>query len=108
MAKLCVGSQSSEDDGGGGGGGESWGEGLEELRKLAGDGNREAVMKEIKKRVKGMGGTGAEVFLRRVQCCEGWEGCWPFADGKALRAMRELGVGDVEDAVGLRGWWKRW
>jgi hypothetical protein len=45
------------------------------------------------------------VFMRRVQCCEGWglEGLWPFVDGKALKAVRELGLEGVEDAVGLKG-----
>jgi hypothetical protein len=63
----------------------------------------DGVMAEIKGKVKGMGGTGAEVFVRRGQCCKGWEGLWPFADGKALEAVKEIGGGDVQDAAQLMG-----
>lgn len=63
----------------------------------------DGVMAEIKGKVKGMGGTGAEVFVRRGQCCKGWEGLWPFADGKALEAVKEIGGGDMQDAAQLMG-----
>lgn len=77
-----------------------WGEEFEGLRTL--EDGVEGIVKEIKARIKGMGGTGAELFLRRVQCCQGWEPVWPFADGKALEAVRDMGMVGVEDAAGLR------
>ncbi len=78
---------------------EGWGEEFDGLRKL---GDVQAIMCEIKGKVKGMGGTGAELFLRRVQCCEGWEAVWPFVDGKALEAVRGMGLEDVKDAAALK------
>lgn len=69
------------------------------LRKL---GSAEVIKKEVKGKVKEMGATGAELFLRRVQCCEGWEGMWPFAVKKAPDAVRTMGLDDVEDGAALR------
>jgi hypothetical protein len=80
--------------------GGGWGEQLEGLRKI---GTVDGVMAEIKGKVKGIGGTGAEVFVRRVQCCKGWEGLWPFADGKALEVVKEIGGRDVQEAAHLMG-----
>lgn len=61
---------------------------------------KEDPMAEVQK-VKGMGKMGAELFCRRVQCLDGWEGVFPFADQKSLEALKELGLG-VEDAEELQ------
>jgi hypothetical protein len=54
---------------------------------------------EVQK-VKGIGKTGAELFCRRVQCLDGWDGVFPSADGKSLEACKEVGL-DVKDAEDL-------
>lgn len=71
-----------------------------ELAIQANEGGAKATIEYIKSTVKGMGDTGAQVFCRRVQACEGWgEAIWPYADPKAIDALREVGVkvADAED-----------
>ena len=71
-----------------------WFEGLK-------DAEEEGALKDkVKKEVKGVGETGANVFRRRVQSNDGWEGFFPFADRKAAEALEELGV-DVPSAQEL-------
>jgi len=62
----------------------------------------DGVIQEIGKTIKGMGKVGAEIFCRRIQAVEGWgDALWPFADGRSLDALRELGI-DVKDAEELQ------
>ncbi|KAL9106446.1 MAG: hypothetical protein Q9227_008534 [Pyrenula ochraceoflavens] len=68
-----------------GGGEGKWFEGL---KKAEG----EVKFKEMVKKMKGMGETAADVFSRRVQSNEGWDGVFPFADRKAAEALEEFGV----------------
>ncbi len=64
-----------------------------ELATAANEGGVNSTIHHIKSTVKGMGLTGAEIFCRRVQACEGWgEALWPYADPKSFDALRELGV----------------
>lgn len=46
---------------------------------------------------KGVGNVGADIFFREVQIV--WEEIYPFADKKALKAARELGLPDTADAL---------
>ena len=85
------------------GGEESW---FKTVLKNAGAGDgSEGLGREIIKRVKGMGEIGAGVFLRRAQVLssssEWGERVWPYADGKALEAVRECGMDGIRDAEGL-------
>lgn len=71
-----------------------------ELATQANEGGAKATIEYVKSTVKGMGDTGAQLFCRRVQACEGWgEAIWPYADPKAIDALREVGVkvADAED-----------
>lgn len=71
-----------------------------ELATEANEGGSRATIEYIKKSVKGMGETGSQIFCRRVQACEGWgEAIWPYADARAIDALRECGVkvADAED-----------
>jgi len=70
------------------------------LATAANEGGVRATIDHVKSTVKGLGQTGAEIFCRRVQACEGWgEALWPYADSKAFDALRELGVkvGSADD-----------
>ena len=63
------------------------------LATAANEGGVRATIDHVKSTVKGLGQTGAEIFCRRVQACEGWgDAIWPYADSKAFDALRELGV----------------
>lgn len=53
----------------------------------------------LKGRVKGLGDTGLDIFLRRVQGCESWEGIGWFVDGKTRNALEKLGLPDDPNAV---------
>ncbi|KAJ9656993.1 hypothetical protein H2198_004593 [Neophaeococcomyces mojaviensis] len=73
-----------------------------ELATQANDGGARATIAYVKNSVKGMGQTGAEIFCRRVQACDGWgEAIWPYADPKAIDSLRECGV-KVADAEHLQ------
>lgn len=73
-----------------------------ELAVQANEGGPRATIEYIKKTVKGMGETGAQIFCRRVQACDGWgEAIWPYADPRSIDALREVGV-KVADAEGLQ------
>lgn len=73
-----------------------------ELATQANEGGARATIDYIKSTVKGMGDRGAQLFCRRVQACEGWgEAIWPYADAKAIDALREVGV-KVADADDLQ------
>ncbi|OAG02119.1 uncharacterized protein CC84DRAFT_1099052 [Paraphaeosphaeria sporulosa] len=82
--------------------GDSSSEKMQELAETTNEGGPRATIEYIKKTVKGTGETGAQIFCRRVQACEGWgEALWPYADPRSIDALRELGV-KVADAEGLR------
>ena len=71
-----------------------------ELATAANEGGSKATIDYVKDNVKGMGETGAKIFCRRVQACEGWgEAIWPYADSRSLDALREVGikVGSAEE-----------
>lgn len=68
---------------------ESYGGDLRQLRREAErDPDRE---RELIKRFKGIGDTGADIFFREVQGI--WEELYPFADERALQAAERLGLG---------------
>lgn len=69
------------------------------------EGVKQDPVAEVQK-VKGIGKTGAELFCRRVQCLEPWEGVFPCADGKSLEACKEIGL-NVKDAEDLDQMMKR-
>lgn len=62
---------------------------LEKVREQAGhdwDGEREI----LRKRIKGLGRTGLDIFFRRVQWL--WPEAFPFADKRTARAVEKLGL----------------
>lgn len=62
---------------------------LRRLREAAGrDPARE---RELLKNFKGIGDTGADIFLREAQTA--WDELYPFADRKALKAAEKMGLG---------------
>ena len=72
------------------------------LKEMVNERGPDGVITEIGKTIKGMGKTGAEIFCRRIQAVEGWgDAIWPFADGRSLEAVRNLGV-EVKDADDLQ------
>ncbi|WP_110707013.1 hypothetical protein [Salinicola sp. CR57] len=60
---------------------------LRKLREAAG--SPKALRKRLKT-FKGIGGTGADIFLREVQSV--WDECYPYADKAALSAADKLGL----------------
>ena len=52
-------------------------------------GEADAILKALQE-VKGIGGTGAEIFAREAQLV--WDAFYPRADGPALKAAGELGL----------------
>ena len=66
------------------------------LRGLLEGVGKEDVQAELRRllteKVKGLGGTGVDIFMRRVQGCEGWEGIGWFVDRKTKGALEELGL----------------
>lgn len=75
---------------------------MRELQRRSNEGgDPRATIEYIKKTVKGMGETGAQIFCRRVQACEGWGAAlWPYADARSIDALREIGI-EVAGAEGL-------
>ncbi|KIW34976.1 uncharacterized protein PV07_01705 [Cladophialophora immunda] len=72
------------------------------LAEKANEGGSHGVIEHIKSSVPGLAVTGGEIFCRRIQCVDGWrDALWPFADSKAMDAMRTIGV-SVDDAEQLR------
>lgn len=75
---------------------------LFQLAEEANNDGAPGVIEHIKATVPGLGVTGAEIFCRRIQCVDGWgDALWPYADGKSIDALREIGV-PVRDAEGLQ------
>jgi len=68
------------------------------LAEEANNDGPKGVIAHIKNTVPGLGAVGGEIFARRVQCVDGWgDALWPYADSKALEAVKEIGI-DVKDA----------
>ena len=62
-----------------------------DLRRLAAESNRETTQaKRLLKEFKGIGDTGADIFLREVQ--DVWTWARPYFDKKALASARKLGL----------------
>lgn len=68
---------------------------LRRLREAAG--RDTAAQRRLIKEFKGIGETGADIFFRELQAV--WHEHYPFADKRALKAARRLGLG--EDAKTL-------
>jgi len=78
------------------------------LELVKGEGEGEDVQSELRKllkgKVKGVGDTAVDVFLRRVQGVEGWEGVGWFVDQKTRGALERVGMpGDAEGVRRLLG-----
>ena len=75
-----------------------------DLRRLRDEhGQADAILKALQE-VKGIGGTGAEIFAREAQLV--WDAFYPRADGPALNAADDLGLpkvaGALKDLAGSR------
>ena len=68
---------------------------LEGLLKMSG--GKESELRKLLKKIKGIGDTAVDIFVRKVQRCEGWEGLGWFVDSKTEEALMEVGLpGDGE------------
>ena len=64
------------------------------------DGDVDKALDELKSNIKGLGPTGINIFLRRVQWCNGWNSGYPYADDRTQLSLRKLGLPvDQEDLV---------
>jgi len=61
---------------------------LDKLREVAG--NAPGAERSLLKKFRGVGDGGVDIFFREVQLV--WEEVFPFADKKALKAARLLGL----------------
>lgn len=68
---------------------------LRNLREAAGQ--DPAAMRRLLKQFKGIGDTGADIFMREAQLA--WDELYPFADRKALEGAAALGLGDDAKAL---------
>lgn len=66
--------------------------------KEADDGSADRIRQVLTKSVKGMGKTGCDIFLRRVQGY--WDEVYPFVDAKSASCLQGLGL--PGDGEGLR------
>lgn len=63
----------------------------DDLRKLAGQSERDSTAaKRLLKQFKGIGDTGADIFLREIQ--DNWTWVRPYFDDRTLAAAEELGL----------------
>lgn len=74
---------------------DDYGGDLRRLREAA-NGDLADLRKRLKA-FKGIGDTGADIFLREVQIA--WDEVYPFADTKALQAAQSIGLPDAADAL---------
>lgn len=74
---------------------DDYGGDLRRLREAA-NGDLADLRKRLKA-FKGIGDTGADIFLREVQIA--WDEVYPFADTKALQAAQSIGLPDDADAL---------
>lgn len=69
-----------------------------DLRRMREEAERDPKReRRLLKRFKGIGDSGADIFLREAQAA--WEELHPFADPKALEAARRLGLGTSPEAL---------
>jgi hypothetical protein len=70
------------------------------------DGDIDDALATLKENIKGLGETGLNIFLRRVQWL--WDAGYPFVDGKTRLALRELGLPGEADELkkDLESHWK--
>lgn len=58
--------------------------------------SQEKAIEEVKSiltsNVKGLGPTGVEIFLRRIQSYDGWQAVFPFIDERAANTAHEIGL----------------
>jgi hypothetical protein len=76
--------------------------GLLKLRKQvedAGDDAGKVLEDLIKKNVKGLGQTGAEIFRRRLQGCAGWKAVGPFVDARTENVLERMGLSHDADEL---------
>ena len=73
---------------------------LEKLRKDA-EYDRDVLKESLQNEVKGIGHTGVNIFLRRIQGL--WEECFPFVDDRTKRSLEKYGLpsgqDDLKDAM---------
>jgi hypothetical protein len=71
------------------------------------DGDVDTALETLKENIKGLGDTGLNIFLRRVQWL--WDAGYPFVDGKTRIALKELGLpGEAEELKSdLEAHWKK-
>jgi hypothetical protein len=70
----------------------------EELGKLLDGKDVDESLKELKDSIKGLGNTGLDIFLRRVQWL--WEAGYPFVDSITWQALKQIGL--PQDAEELK------
>lgn len=58
----------------------------------------EEVKSFLSSNVKGLGPTGVEIFLRRIQSYDGWQPVFPFIDERGADAAHQLGLTSSVDA----------
>ena len=69
-----------------------------DLRKLREEAQRNpARERKLLKEVKGLGDVGVDIFFREAQVA--WDELRPFADGRALREAKRLGLGEDAEAL---------
>lgn len=57
------------------------------------------IRKLLKEKIKGVGDTAVDIFVRRVQGCNGWEGLGWFVDSKTEEALIKIGQPGDGEAV---------
>lgn len=70
------------------------------LDVVKGERMQEQIRGLLKEKIKGVGNTAVDIFLRRVQACKGWEGIGWFVDWKTEKALQ--GIGLFVDSKALR------
>ncbi|MGC3874329.1 endonuclease [Halomonas sp. GXIMD04776] len=72
-----------------------------DLRRLRSEANGDIKKaRRLLKEFKGIGGVGADIFLREVQVC--WDEFRPFADKMALKSSGKLNLGDDAETLAER------
>jgi hypothetical protein len=63
-------------------------------------GDVDKALDELKSSIKGLGPTGVNIFLRRVQWCDSWTSGYPYVDDRTQLSLRKLGLPvNAEDLV---------
>lgn len=69
---------------------------LEKLRKEA-EYDRDVIRETITNSFKGIGRTGADIFLRRIQGL--WVECYPYIDDRTAKGLEQLGLPTYEEPL---------